>query len=67
MTFIASYTFDVPDEHLATVIALIPEAKDRARVTTALEGAGDGPVRLPLSLADVLLNALATWERGRGA
>lgn len=57
------YSFTLPEGHEAEVVSLLPEGGARDRIARALETSG--PVRLPETLADALLDAVARWERAR--
>ena len=59
------YTFPLPDEHASEIIAMLPDDA-RERVQDAVDATKEGdPVKLPVTLADVLLNTFSEWERGQ--
>lgn len=60
----SDYSYELPDDHAATIIAGIGDDIDRGAVLAAIDVTEDGePVRLSLHLADTLLAAYAEWER----
>lgn len=57
------YTFPLPDDHADEIIGMLPDDA-RERVQDAVDATKEGdPVKLPVTLADVLLNTFSDWER----